>query len=1378
MKTQADPEQRMTVGGTPGLSTPRKPFRSQFGPWTKTVAMITTFSMVWQSLVSAAALDNLSWSAVRDSRAERRSGFFKPSEIKDENMKKSAWINQRNALANNLNAFNRKQAEINQIQAEQSKDVAKIINDAKRLQEQTTKEMLDAAEEIKHYADLGFKVIKAKARTVTLASGETVEIQKKTYMHGGQVIGVYGEIVEGRDGSISIRNTYNMQYANHQLDAQPTSYTSITYDTNTGMITESKWYDGQYWTEEDEKNDTAAGSDVVSGHRVKNKLSGYTEEVTMWYPPSDGSYDSWTKDISDVMSLDKLTESVSSEDELKKAMDYSGMFQEQGYREGTTNKTERTEMRYYTEEDEKENEYHIDGQMASYHEVRSSIEGRYSDAPALVTTVDWYGASYEWAYKDEDDRNLVTGVDESTEYIAGFRRTESEIENRQSVSLLTGFTEHSTDNLTHDTTRTWSSFIKNDGTWKMDCGYDEYGRIQEYKDTTETPEGISDSHRWDIQFWGWDDLETVTGRENWNYVKRWNYGQTKSYEEATEFNGGYYDATSVTRNATYYDGYGRLDGYQEINRSIPVQFRDQSITFDVVEYRDEGWVSTLMKEYVQVNFLEGRRTVIEHRNDEWDEYGQILMYAERTTVTGDSDFAGGTMITEVVRINHYKQGSYLLDGFEEYISERAYTEQGMASGTPEYATYTYHARYNMEYNKYNQLIGYDDFSVGLFEDYWFKITGGPKGSVFDIDKGAFPSFYGTFTMGMSFDAIASVLTNEFGEWGVATLAHRYDIGYNGINQMTDYIEDSWRFGQVEVEVPVLEDGQIVIDPVTGEVKTTKAMQHLDVRMHTVWKNAKYDDRGNVISYDQWTESSAMPGIVEYTEFRNGLYDNFGRQLGFLETTYVTGTYLDQGVAKKIQSVTSRERIAAYTKYNHAGQIDSYREIVTDPNGAKSIVWQTDTQYDFRNRMVAYVQETTKPGGSHTRAELTAQTYNKLNQVLTYHEVLYNFDEDGDMRSRTITDRLNTLYNSSGQAVYNLETSETFTGSSAISDNAYTTYRETTSPLDWLTGLSNVAYTEELDHYYVNGVDLGPVIVDYEILERDGENHVLYYRKRVYENNNGVRGNTVNDELVNNAEFDQYGNPLLQRRMDTPTGFDAQGLADLDWANAPAFDLSAEVTRTDVVLTEVHKSLVAELEKLNRILKPDLQVQTQTGIELYFVETRDDNGRPLLIRKVIQNTEGKIVGQEAYQLAYLENGLVDRIRKRIDSVDTRENIVQGNFQDLDDVMSTDLGLMFKDELRLLSTNPLEKTVDISFFTENGETKRRIRTVTLDLAGEVTGYKDEIQTFDPIAERFVISMENVFRNLLKTSDGIIVSGEKGVNLYTNGALSFEGAYAQTT
>jgi hypothetical protein len=96
----------------------------------------------------------------------------------------------------------------------------------------------------------------------------------------------------------------------------------------------------------------------------------------------------------------------------------------------------------------------------------------------------------------------------------------------------------------------------------------------------------------------------------------------------------------------------------------------------------------------------------------------------------------------------------------------------------------------------------------------------------------------------------------------------------------------------------------------------------------------------------------MPGITQYTEFRNGQYDKFGRQIGSVETTFLTGTYLDNGVERQINSVSVRERLAAYTEYRN-GQLFAYRDRTTDSNGAVTEAWQLSASYDFKNRVLDY-----------------------------------------------------------------------------------------------------------------------------------------------------------------------------------------------------------------------------------------------------------------------------------------------------------------------------------------------------------------------------------------------------------------------------------------
>jgi len=315
--------------------------------------------------------------------------------------------------------------------------------------------------------------------------------------------------------------------------------------------------------------------------------------------------------------------------------------EELGFEEGVTSKTVRTEMRYYTEEDEKNNCRHIKDQMASYHEVRSSVEGKFSDSPALESEVYWYGADYDWVFKHEDDRELVYKTGVSEEYIEDFQRTEVEKEQKRSVPLITGYKEHTTDNIGHDSSREWSTFVgggkSDDGSFHGESGYDKYGRVLEFRESSVSVEGTNEMERYDIEYWGREifqdpdvpEEETEYGRwfvENADLKqKRWSYGQIKRYQESSHFSGAYARTATNDRITTCYDGYGRLLTYEEHSTVDGVGY---GIHFDVLSYRDEGWVSNLMTEYMEERTSEEVKTVTKHSNQSWDKYGQVLCYNE------------------------------------------------------------------------------------------------------------------------------------------------------------------------------------------------------------------------------------------------------------------------------------------------------------------------------------------------------------------------------------------------------------------------------------------------------------------------------------------------------------------------------------------------------------------------------------------------------------------------------------------------------------------------------------------------------------------------------------------------------------------------------
>ena len=206
MKTN-DQDQRINADGTSGQNTAEKagqdvrPFRSHFGWLIKVVNLTTVYTMLWQSVYAAGGFD-VSFSAVNETKANARSGFFNPSEVKENSEKKSLLIQQRNALAKNLNEFNRKQADIHRETREIGRDVTRNMQEEQREREQMIREVMQSAQEAAQLAGkYAFYYTMGKAKTVSLPSGQEMTFHKYTYFKGGQVVGTFGDVVEGRDGT-------------------------------------------------------------------------------------------------------------------------------------------------------------------------------------------------------------------------------------------------------------------------------------------------------------------------------------------------------------------------------------------------------------------------------------------------------------------------------------------------------------------------------------------------------------------------------------------------------------------------------------------------------------------------------------------------------------------------------------------------------------------------------------------------------------------------------------------------------------------------------------------------------------------------------------------------------------------------------------------------------------------------------------------------------------------------------------------------------------------------------------------------------------------------------------------------------------------------
>ncbi|OVE74116.1 hypothetical protein BVX93_00465, partial [bacterium B13(2017)] len=276
-----------------------------------------------------------------------------------------------------------------------------------------------------------------------------------------------------------------------------------------------------------------------------------------------------------------------------------------------------------------------------------------------------------------------------------------------------------------------------------------------------------------------------------------------------------------------------------------------------------------------------------------------------------------------------------------------------------------------------------------------------------------------------------------------------------------------------------ENGEVQVDPITGEILMGMGTQKLNVRNYTVWMNAEYDGKGRLTTYDQYSISSTNLGIdkfksyinqlktlgvavpfnqagvvMSYTFFRNGTYDRLGRQIGFYETNGMIGSYYEDGVLKEINSISIRERIGLSTEYNAIGQLLSYKDIMIDPNGAESYVWQLDAAYDYRGRVFSYTQENISADGRRSRTTVRDQVYNRLGQVLSYHDETMHFNVNGDLKYKTVTDRRNTIYNAFGQTLFYDELSETFDGKNVLTQSDYSTYRvpdDIEASLYWLNG---------------------------------------------------------------------------------------------------------------------------------------------------------------------------------------------------------------------------------------------------------------------------------------------------------------------------------------
>lgn len=436
---------------------------------------------------------------------------------------------------------------------------------------------------------------------VTAPDGSRLQVTKTTYLEGGQVVAVIGEVIEGRDGSLSIRDTYDMRYEGPAPEAQPSAYTTVTVDVTSGEISLSTWQAGEYWTEDDVQADAGAER-------------GYSEERTTYYAPADRPL---------------FPLAVTQGERPWSIVDLSA------WSRGVTTTIERSEMRYYREEDELADATHIRDQLASYHEERAD-----SSAPDLATEADWYGATYGWAFKDKDDQDLAFSVWSSTEYIEGFVRTPTEVDERRSVSLITGFSEDGADSLGHAEARAWRTEIGS---------YERFGRLVGYSEEGQSDEGDHSFERSSIEYYGdhvvsFHEKGTDAAGDEYRYERSdiaYNAkGQMTSFEESGTSNGGAY--TKKRSNITYNDG-GQMQGFEEVG-----------IASGVVSTRERS--SMLYDSYGRLAYFEevalnepGTFSEIDHyseqlitRHDDLQRPVEIWTYLYRLSGDGTRNYYEGT----------------------------------------------------------------------------------------------------------------------------------------------------------------------------------------------------------------------------------------------------------------------------------------------------------------------------------------------------------------------------------------------------------------------------------------------------------------------------------------------------------------------------------------------------------------------------------------------------------------------------------------------------------------------------------------------------------------------------------------------------------------
>lgn len=1035
-------------------------FKTRRARWFKLVAGTLCFIFSFQQLASAVDFSSLSYNEKNyvETQGYSAQDFIKQMELDQD------YLRRQYVIANTLNyGYHRSDQDL-------SVNLFGIDYERMKTAQELNQELLKAE-----------GVFKRAGSGVSGFNFTEHENGKVVWTKNGLAEKIIGDPVKNKNGTITLRNTYNMQYNKKRL---LTDYDAEIVDPR-GNTTYVHWHDATYTADSkfyaDEKTNANKHLNFYK-EEVVDGASGNTTTRVFKSPVYEGKFlRKYTEELTDSRSPDKITEKV------RYGIQYDSDHNMTEYKEDITEKiigyNGELFTRVYSKEffegkyDADKNLLHsVDIVHDEYGSIKTEFTAVYNSLGELEKSskiqtsqdgvsikTDFTAITYDNHMQLMESEEVITDSRNADKpLVKKFKAGVGEDYGYNKLGDMTSYQEEWTDGNGRTISREW-----------FGAEYTKQRQIAAYKEILRDETGAELYKEWKIE-----DIEN--GYDRLNHVKAFtekttlgdlayerqlssirydSLGQQSEYEEiytitGTDVLGDYVDYNKTTnRGGAVYSESGELKGYQESSEEKAVNAAGETVlelTNNVFRYDmstkgyketrrmlGDGLDHTIKTERADVEYAPNKivaqysdkivdsgspdaYTLIKRGNIQFGVMNQVYGYDE-TIFNSATPGSGSDETKRVVSNSHYNLMGQLLSKDESVI-----TVEGLH--------YNVEQR-NTKYNGLGQEVSF------LRNEARHKVKVLDSGEEISADVVSFVERLDTkYDKNGALESYSQTSQSDIDD--LKRISQWQAISYNQHSQITSY-----------------EDQTQTVDRTTNGNNTNFIVTtaRSNISYESLDMNDELKRVGLQGAYDEKVINSAAEDLIIEKQMRSLKYDSYGHTAAYIEikhdyhkddrnildnvvvttrkssdydnTTFELKSYIEEieqlgdGDGDELYVKTTIER--SNIEYDVYDRILNYKERTVSsaaPDRVTDVYWQAE-EFDHNNQVVAYTQQNHETGGKlnkTTKLKREDIVFNSLNQIVAYTEII-NSDSAED--KQIILKRANSLYNTLNQVSSYEESSE-------------------------------------------------------------------------------------------------------------------------------------------------------------------------------------------------------------------------------------------------------------------------------------------------------------------------------------------------------------------